>query len=52
MMKDHWGLAVGLSRLSLVFFLGALALLVAHRWFFHRDYCQETDAESSLESAG
>ncbi len=39
MMKTHYGLAMGLSRLSLVFVVGAAALLLALQVFFKRDYC-------------
>jgi len=52
MMKDRFGLAAGLSRLAFVFLVGAVALLVALRWTFHRDYFQESDAEPLLETAG
>lgn len=53
MMKEHYGLALGLSRLAVVSVLGALALLVALWWCFHRDYCQETAAvDDSFEVTG
>lgn len=53
MMKEHYGLALGLSRLAVVSVLGAIALLVALWWTFHRDYYQElADEDESPKATG
>lgn len=51
-MKEQYGLALGLSRLAVVSVFGAFALLLALWWCFQRDYCQETTTVDDSEVTG